>query len=185
MVAGGYIIHRRHSGPDRDAIDLIQTDHMLMRQACADLDRIGTLVPAEAALLAQSPHSYLRDEYLAHHADEDETLFPLLRQRCLPEDRIGRTLDQLARDHRAGAERFHAVMQVLQPLIGEDRGPDADEAAILTDFAASERRHLIVENAIVLPIARARLTHADLKAIRRAMLVRRGLDRLERHADVE
>jgi hypothetical protein len=179
------MVHRRHSGPDRDAIDLIQNDHMLLRQVCADLDQIAGLSAAEAAQLALSPRGYLREEYLAQHADEEDGLFPLLRQRCLPEDRIGRMLDQLAQDHRAGKDRFHAVMAVLGQLIAEDRGPDTPEATVLTEFAASERRHLIVENAIVLPIARARLTRADRAALRKKMLVRRGLDRLERARDAQ
>jgi hypothetical protein len=42
-------------------------------------------------------------------------------------------------------------------------------------YAASEYRHLSVENGIMLVIARKRLTAADIKAIARAMKARRGV----------
>jgi hemerythrin-like domain-containing protein len=45
----------------------------------------------------------------------------------------------------------------------------------MMDFAHHARRHLILENAVILPIARARLTEADLNAMKRHMLERRSL----------
>ena len=56
---------------------------------------------------------------------------------------------------------------------------------MLTEFASQTRRHLIVENAIILPIARARLDTDDLDALRLGMLRRRGLDRLMEEMDAE
>ena len=44
-----------------------------------------------------------------------------------------------------------------------------------TRFAGRVRRHLAAENAILLPIARARLTPRDLKKLSRQMKMRRGL----------
>ena len=48
----------------------------------------------------------------------------------------------------------------------------------LRDLARVTRRHLILENAVLLPLARVRLTDADLVALRQAMLRRRGLQDL-------
>jgi hemerythrin-like domain-containing protein len=53
-----------------------------------------------------------------------------------------------------------------------------EDRALLTRYASHSRRHLVLENAIVLPLARARLTRRDLDRMRLAMLHRRGLDRL-------
>jgi len=43
-------------------------------------------------------------------------------------------------------------------------------------YAASEMRHLALENGVVLALARIRLTRPDLKAISRSMKLRRGVD---------
>jgi hemerythrin-like domain-containing protein len=48
----------------------------------------------------------------------------------------------------------------------------------LARFAGHARRHLILENAIILPFARLRLTRHDLETLRLRMMQRRGLDRL-------
>jgi hypothetical protein len=41
-------------------------------------------------------------------------------------------------------------------------------------FAEAERRHLVFENAVILPLARARLTDDDRAAMLAAMAARRG-----------
>ena len=46
---------------------------------------------------------------------------------------------------------------------------------LLARFAANERQHLIVENAIVLPLARARLSEDDKQKLGMRMAARRGL----------
>jgi hypothetical protein len=65
------------------------------------------------------------------------------------------------------------VCAALERAIASDTTVTPQEAAAVTAFAAQERRHLIVENAIVLPLARVRLTPQDLETLRRRMLQRR------------
>jgi len=52
---------------------------------------------------------------------------------------------------------------------------DVATAELLLAFASREHRHLAIENAIVMVIARRRLTSADLAAMSRAMKARRGI----------
>ena len=68
-----------------------------------------------------------------------------------------------------------------------DRGDEltATERAGLAKFAAHMRRHLVAENAILLPIARARLTRADLKLLTKRMRSRRGLPHGPEAADAD
>ena len=47
---------------------------------------------------------------------------------------------------------------------------------LLTRFADNESQHLMTENAIVLPIARSKLTESDLKILGESMAARRGVD---------
>jgi hemerythrin-like domain-containing protein len=56
---------------------------------------------------------------------------------------------------------------------------------MLTSFAGHVRRHLVAENAILLPIARARLTRADLARLSAHMRARRGLTQLSETPNAE
>ena len=69
----------------------------------------------------------------------------------------------------------------LQMLHGSDLGPgglDTGKAVLLeliAAYALGELRHLAIENAVVLALARIRLKRPDLKAISRSMKARRGM----------
>ena len=66
---------------------------------------------------------------------------------------------------------------------GDDLTPE--DRTVLTAFAGHVRRHLVAENAILLPIARARLTRADLRTLSKHMLSRRGLPELAETPDAD
>ena len=56
---------------------------------------------------------------------------------------------------------------------------------MLIRFAGHVRRHLVAENAILLPIVRARLTRADLATLSAHMRARRGLTHNAETANAE
>jgi hemerythrin-like domain-containing protein len=167
-----------HLGPTNprllgNPIDFIAEDHMRERAICAMIDKIAA---AEQPDRDDCDHvlAFLREELPLHLADEDEDLFPMMRARCEPDDEIDIIIDRLQSDHGHALTDTPDVVALLR------RGselPD-DGRARLTDFATHSRRHIIVENAIILPIARARLSKDDLDIMRLHMLKRRGLDRL-------
>ncbi len=158
-------------------LDYIAEEHLREREICVRLDRIATVgLPDEEEITAVQ--SYLAGELPLHLEDEERDLFPLMRRRCPPEDEIGKVITRLLADHDQAHSEIPRTLAVLARILAEERAPTPDEAAQLTDFAKHARAHLIVENAIVLPIARARLTPHDLEALCRGMLKRRGLDRL-------
>lgn len=119
---------------------------------------------------------FLATDLPLHVADEEEDLFPLLRRRALPEDNIEEALALLSADHRSDAPAIALVRGRLEACLDLGRAPGADQATRLTllDFASHELHHLALENAVVLPIARLRLTSDDLKAIGRSLAARRG-----------
>lgn len=177
MTSGGFLVRKEYDA-SRDPIELVHSEHLMMREVLDAIDRLVLEPSGRAADTALSIYGFLRDEYLSHHLDEDEELFPLLRKRAEPEDRIDDILDRLEADHETSNDLIHRVLGILKVLV-EDEVPLLDEDfETLRFFTASERRHLIVENAIVLPIARARLTKADRDVIYSKMLARRGLDRV-------
>jgi hemerythrin-like domain-containing protein len=164
-------------------LDFISEDHLRERAICAMLDRAATMEVADPDEAAHAA-GFLADELPVHLADEEDDLFPLLRRRCTPEDDIDRALDRLQADHRHADFDTPRVAALLREAAG---GSVLDMAARarLARFATHARRHLIFENAIVLPFARSRLTPKDLRGLGRAMRRRRGLDALVEKAHAE
>lgn len=108
--------------------------------------------------------------------DEDDELRGMLLVRCTPEDDIGPTLERLKSEHEALSGMCPRLRVVLRDMHDDKRRAREDEAALLRYFADRLRRHLIAENAIVLPIAHARLTEEDIVRLRNAMIQRRIAD---------
>lgn len=156
-------------------LEFIHEEHLRERQICA---RIDALAGAEAADLATAAGvaAFLRDELPLHLEDEEQDLFPLLLRRCAPEDEIGKAIERLTSDHRHADKDTPRVIADVECLETGDCQLSPEMRARLVRFAAHARRHLILENAIVLPFARLRLTRGDLQTLRLRMMQRRGLD---------
>lgn len=168
--------HDKAPDPKRavpDPLDQIAQDHLRQRQICDMLDTLAGLAAPDPELAAGVLPNF--DTALSRHVhDEEDDLFPLLRKRSEPGDDINDTLDRLARNHADSLKLAVRVRQIVTALANGPVLPDLDEAKAMTGFAAHERHHLIVENAIVLPLARARLTDQDLAVLSLRMLERRG-----------
>lgn len=159
-----------------EPIDYIFAEHYRQRQICHNLEAV-----AEAATFAAAPLAelldYLRYDLELHVIDEEEDLFPLLRRRCLPEDEIDRALGLLSAEHAADRVLAREVRDGLEACRLARRPPAQANglADTLRSFAHRERRHVALENAVVLPIARLRLTVNDQAVLARRMAARRGL----------
>ena len=159
-----------------DPLTQFAQEHLRQREVCAMLDALATAAQPDAAM-ARAALQHLSTALPGHMRDEDRILFPLLRHRSAPEDEINETLDRLDADHAQSKQALGAVIATLERLANSGGGLTVEEAATITGFAAHERRHLIVENSIVLPLARVRLTATDLETLRNAMLRRRETDK--------
>ncbi|WP_334162884.1 hemerythrin domain-containing protein [Phenylobacterium sp.] len=120
---------------------------------------------------------FLRNELALHIIDEEEDLFPLLRRRAQPEDDIEQVLGLLSAEHRTDAALAEVVRGHVEACLAARTAPGMNPAArkAMQDFADQELRHLALENAVVLPMARMRLTPADLKSMSRRIAARRGV----------
>ena len=121
---------------------------------------------------------FLKTDFGLHIIDEEEDLFPLLRRRTPPGDRLNEVMGELSLEH---ADAKPAADQIIEGLAAslaapEDRPNTPVSQDLLTRFAANERRHLVAENAIILPLARAHLRPDDLRTLGKRMAARRGLD---------
>ena len=119
---------------------------------------------------------------MRHAGDATATL---LARRCTEEDAIEGAIDRIRADQDEAMRLLPEVRAMLTRCL--DRGADlsAKERGVLSRFAGHVRRHLVAENAILLPIARARLTRADLRILSKHMRSRRGLPDFPETTDVE
>lgn len=158
-----------------DPLEFIQADHARHRVLCAALRRYAAngAAPEDEARRAVA---YLAIDLPLHHRDEDEDLFPALRRRAVLADDLGAALTRLAEDHRTSQSHAELITDALSgnAARGEVAIGEAAQAS-MRSYASSEHRHLAIENAVILTIARIRLTRGDLAAMSRAMAIRRGL----------
>ena len=159
----------------RRPLEFIAEDHLRERLICAALDRIADAPLPDRGDL-EIVLGFLEDEFGLHHADEEDGLFPLMLQRCEPEDEIDKIIVRLQAAHHHAFLCKPKILMLLWDLLQSGGAPKAEARVLLREFAAAERQHLIVENAIILPIARARLTKEDLATLTHGMRRRRGLD---------
>lgn len=159
-------------GPEENPLDVLDRAHDRQRRICADLNSLAASNTPDPNL-ARAVLTYLRADLPLHFADEEESLFPLLRRKAARQDEIDRALTRLRDDHDHTNLGAGAVQEVLEHLIaGDVAGPKS--RALLLAYADHELRHLMIEDAIVLPLARRRLSPADLRQLRDMMRQRRA-----------
>lgn len=161
----------------RHPLEFIFADHDRQRVVCAALERLaGDLHAPDARENAAFVLGHLENELPIHIADEERDLFPLLRLRCLADDRIDELLSLLEDEHEEDDLHCAALLAPLRIIAEGGRPGDVPEfAAIARDFARFQRRHLGWENGTVLPLAERRLTDADQAELGRNMAARRGI----------
>lgn len=152
-------------------------EHYRHRDLCARLlSAMQSVVFDEPAL--REIYRFLDEDLPLHVIDEEDDLFPLLRRRCEPDDQIGKVLGMLSAEHANDMSEAAAVKQMVATALAEQRGLACYKNAVqvIEPFCFQQKRHIAVENAVVLPIARHRLTVEDLDNLARRLAARRGLN---------
>ncbi|MDH3234251.1 MAG: hemerythrin domain-containing protein [Alphaproteobacteria bacterium] len=161
----------------RDPLGFIYTEHYRNRIICNTLD---SAKPAQRLKLSTQELEAIVEFYTIdrplHLADEEESLFPLLRKRCKRSDNLPEILALLEAEHRSDQPLIDNVIDGLLSIIrhGAVADPDlfAARCRAMSDF---QRRHLAWENSVVMPLAKKRLSASDLVDLGRAMAERRGI----------
>lgn len=158
-----------------EPIEWFFAEHYRHRQACKMIEEVAAAVVFDRPRVAELV-DFLDHDLPLHVIEEEEDFFPLLRRRCEPEDDVERVLGMLSAEHRADVVQAGAMRDRLRACLDSAKAPGLDPAQrkAMVAFAAQERRHLGLENAIVLPIARLRLSANDLTALGRRLAARRG-----------
>ena len=165
-------------------LDFISEDHLRERQICAIIDELATAASfdRQAGLTVLR---FLNEELNVHMRDEAEDLFPLLAKRCTDEDAIESAITRIRADQDEAMRLLPEMRTALSSCLDTGSDLSAKGRKMLVRFAGHVRRHLVAENAILLPIARARLTRADLKTLSQHMRSRRGLPFFAETMDAE
>lgn len=155
-------------------LDFLSEDHLRERQVCSMIDRLALSGPFDHSA-ARTVLRFVNEELNVHMHDDAEDLFPMLARRCPVEDGIARVISRIRADLDEATRLLPGLRAALARCL--DTGSDlaSGDRHLLTRFACHVRRHLAAENAILLPIARARLTRRDLLSLSRQMRARRGL----------
>ena len=159
-----------------EPIDFIFADHFRQRTLCGLLELIATSKTLDAEVV-QVVLEFMMTEFRLHVLDEEKDFFPLLRKRAEDEDDIETILNQLSEEHVADEADAVKIISTLQGVLETDETSSlgAESVQLFTRFAANEKQHLSVENAIVLPLARVRLTEEDQQLLGQNMAARRGV----------
>jgi len=151
-----------------DPLEYIREDRMHMRSVCEAIEDLSRCPETETGVILRLRH-FLEHELGLFIQDEDGDLRELLLIHCMLEDEIEPTLVWLAAEH----EVFGDLYPRLAPALNRMR--DCKRAASegrprLWPISPTASAVSSVENAIVLPIARARLTEADIAHLPSAMI---------------
>ena len=121
---------------------------------------------------------YFREAAPKHTADEEESLFPRLRELQSPElEKAFSKLAELESDHR-WAEPLHSEVESLglKYLSGGLSPTQVQQfREAVSQLSSMYERHIAVEDSILFPVAAKALSDADKRAIAEEMAKRRAV----------
>jgi hemerythrin-like domain-containing protein len=165
-----------------DPIGLLGDCHRRIERFLEVLVRVagearGNPLTDEQRTALDSALRYFREAAPKHTADEEDSLFPRLRQSASPEAAAAlEEVARLERDHRR-ADELHAEADRLGQawLAADSLDPSgaARLAAVLAELSELYTRHIAVEEREVFPAAARALPEAECRAIGVEMAARR------------
>lgn len=160
----------------KEPLEFLFAEHYRHRQMCKILEYLAVEPAFDASLIAATD-DFIRYDLALHVIDEEEDLFPLLRRRCEPDDDIEDVLGRLSADHALDQQLAQAVRSIFALALERRTPPSAlpGGAEALLKLAKQEKGHMALENAVVMPLARRRLTVDDLEALSLRLAARRGV----------
>lgn len=165
---------------DGDPVDHIVDEHYRQQALCHVLERVARN-PRHSAGSSELSDAwrYLGNDLLTHIADEEDDLLPLLCHRCQVGDAFSEVAAAL-RDNHAGERNLgDTMLPELQRLIdGRALANPVRFFGNAMRLSRMIRRHLVWENAVLVPLARRRLKAPDLPYLAEKMAMRRTAARV-------
>lgn len=157
-----WVIEKSPDGLIDSPLDFIFAEHHRQREAASILTMIadGEFNKRGVTSLIE----FLETDFVTHIGDEELALFPLMKERCLPEDNVERVIERLREEHREDETVGETVTTILKSL-GTANTLKHSEKGRLRSFADHILQHLALENGVLLPIARVRFERTELKIL--------------------
>lgn len=158
---------RTPNDPDGDPIDFLIATHMAQLKLCDRLEAIADSLPGNVDRAACHRAALaLRHDVHLHHLDEEEGLFPLMRDHAMDDAKLNESIARLETEHASDEGFSDELTELLERLARGEKPLDQEAAGyMLRGFFESFRRHLAFENEVILPRARALLTDNDREAL--------------------
>ena len=172
---------KSHSFSDPTA--LLSDCHRRIETFLGALERVGSLIDRplteEARSALEAALRYFRQATPKHTADEEESLFPRLRQMDIPDVRGAiERLEPLEHDHVLAASLHREVEELGQRYLAtgklEATGVEAFRKAVAS-LVSIYKEHIDIEDNLVFPLAARLLSPTDRAAIADEMAARRQL----------
>ena len=162
--------------PLPDPIEFILHEHDRQIEICDALETLISVLDLEPVKArAGALLHFLTADLPLHIEDEELDLFPLLRARCGPSGEMAEVLDQLAQEHEEDRELASVIAADLTALRdGREPSHTVHFRSSARAFCELQRRHLVWENRLVLPLARTQLSAADQAELGQRMIARRA-----------
>lgn len=157
--------------------------HRRIEMFLGALEAVSTVIDQplteETRRALDSALRYFREAAPKHNADEEESLFPRMREIRDPEVRSAvAKIDKLEEEHRWAAP-LHSEVERMGTiyLSGKSLSPEEVEGfrKAVTELASMYREHIRVEEEVVFPAAARRLSKDEQAAIGTEMAARRSV----------
>jgi hemerythrin-like domain-containing protein len=151
-----------------DPLSLVAEDNALRLDLCDLLEHIADGLPENAApQLALLACAAIERGWANHVAFEEEALFPILHRYRDSDPDLVAGLDQLAFEHASDVGLHLEIVDALHDLArgGPPGNPDMVGYLLRAHFVPM-RRHVLWENAFLIPAARRLLSADDVAALR-------------------
>jgi hemerythrin-like domain-containing protein len=166
---------------EHDAVDMLLACHQRIRNftgiAVRLADAAGSALP-EISNAAEAVHRYYSIALPLHEADENDSVYPRLR-RNLVDASERQSLQAMVDQHGPIDEVVARLVPRWADVKDHPENLPAAAAELRADAARLQelwREHLALEENIVFPLIRSRLTPDDLQAIHAEMKQRRGIE---------
>lgn len=162
-----------------DPVGMWLACHERVKRFAAMLGRLSTHLDAngadeEAQRAATSIRRYFNEAAPRHHEDEEEDLFPLLRERAADDSEVHAAMDAIEAEHLELAGVWREVDSLLARVTAGERVEIPQ--ALAQRFASAYDRHIAVEEGPILTALRRALRAEDWQRIGHAMAARRGIE---------
>lgn len=144
-------------------LHVIEREHGAEMRLCDMLEQLADALPEPLDnVIATAGIATLRNCVRRHIILEENYLYPLLVKRAKPDEFNKDLLAIITREHASDESHAHEAADEMEDALSRGQVPKPEMLGyMLRCFFEARRRHIAWENAIIIPLARLRLSKSD------------------------